>query len=147
MWVSKEFDETADYCIIDDVSFGHMNPATRHGIWGAQERFSHRDLYTKGSFRWGKPCIWICNEEKDPFTQMVDGKYAMAANERDWYTANCVVYTVTAPLFRTVIEEPVIKDEVILVESEGELSDHSIVRRREKRAGKRTTIIIDSDSE
>lgn len=99
LWCSDDFDETADYCIIDDFSFDFFH-GMRKPLWGAQEVFTHTDKYRKGSFRWGKPMIWICNDDANPFTAWRDGKKVMPPQEEEWYRGNCVEIRVTEPLFR-----------------------------------------------
>lgn len=104
MWSSDEFDETSDYIIIDDCDFDFMNPAMRKGFWGAQEIITTRDLYRKGVARWGKPCIWLCNDDTDPFTaQNKKTQLAvMAPVEIDWYRANSTYVRITDPLYREI---------------------------------------------
>lgn len=104
LWRSDSFDDTAEYLILDDFDFDFFH-GMRKAIWGAQEEFTHTDKWRKGVARWGKPCIWICNEEKNPFTAR-DGKgnFVMADNERGWYSLNCVEVHIATKLF-TVVEE------------------------------------------
>lgn len=99
MWRSDSFNDRADYLILDDFDFDFFH-GMRKAIWGAQERFTTTDKYRKGEARWGKPLIWLCQEEKNPFVAYgKDGKPVMAEEERAWYRANCVEVHVTTKLY------------------------------------------------
>lgn len=99
MWHSDSFDDNADYLILDDFDFDFFH-GMRKAIWGAQEVFTTNDKYRKGVARWGKPCIWICNEEKNPFHAVNErGNPVMPAAERDWYRENCVEVLVLDKLY------------------------------------------------
>lgn len=90
LWRSDSFDDTADYLILDDFDFDFFH-GMRKAIWGAQEEFTHVDKWRKGVAKWGKPCIWICNPDKNPFTAIdAKGNFVMANGEREWYRENCV---------------------------------------------------------
>lgn len=99
LWRSDSFDDTSDYLILDDFDFDFFH-GMRKAIWGAQESFIHTDKYRKGVAHWGKPCIWLCNNEKNPFTAVDSrGNSVMAAVERAWYRENCVEVHVDAKLY------------------------------------------------
>jgi len=99
LWHSDKFDDRADYLILDDFEFDFF-AGMRKAIWGSQEVFTTTDKYRKGVARWGKPTIWLCQEEKNPFTALDrNGKFVMDPKERDWYEANCVEIHVTEKLF------------------------------------------------
>lgn len=109
LWHSDKFDETAEYLILDDFSFAYFH-GFRRALWGAQEVFTSTDKYRKGYHRWGKPLIWICNEEHNPFTAFdAAGKALIPLEERDWYRANCVEVHVTQPLYRNVEDESMLE--------------------------------------
>ncbi len=100
LWRSDSFDDRSDYLILDDFDFDFFH-GMRKAIWGAQEVFTTTDKYRKGVARWGKPCIWMCQEEKNPFVAKNDkGLYVMADEERAWYKANCVEVHITQKLYR-----------------------------------------------
>lgn len=113
MWHSDEFDDTADVLIIDDFDFDFFH-GMRKAIWGAQEVFTTTDKYRKGIARWGKPTIWLCQDEKNPFTAVDKKGYpVMALDERAWYAANCVEVHLTQPLY-------VVPEDVEIVELDDE---------------------------
>jgi len=100
MWRSDSFDDTNDYLILDDFDFDFFH-GMRKAIWGAQEVFTTTDKYQKGVARWGKPTIWMCQEEKNPFIAVDKKGYAvMDPREREWYAGNCVEVHVTEKMFR-----------------------------------------------
>ena len=100
MWHSDEFDDTCDYLIMDDFSFAYFH-GMRKALWGAQEVFTSTDKYRKGYHRWGKPMIWICQEEHNPFTAYNEaGRLVLPLEEHAWYKANCVEVHVTLPFYR-----------------------------------------------
>jgi len=101
LWHSDKFDDTTDYLILDDFDFDFFH-GMRKSLWGAQEVFTSTDKYRKGYHRWGKPLIWICQDEFNPFhaVSKSSGRNVMAADEKEWYRGNCVEVRVTEPLFR-----------------------------------------------
>ncbi|AJD07519.1 replication-associated protein [Sewage-associated circular DNA virus-36] len=101
MWHSDEFDESAQYLILDDFEFDFFH-GMRKAIWGAQEVFTTTDKWRKGVARWGKPTIWICQEEHNPFTAVnrKTGLAVMDETERDWYKQNCVEVHVNTKFIR-----------------------------------------------
>jgi len=99
MWRSDSFDDTSDLLILDDFDFDFFH-GMRKAIWGGQREFTTVDKWRKGVAIWGKPTIWLCNEEKNPFTAKdKNGNAVMADNERAWYKANCVEVHVTTKLY------------------------------------------------
>lgn len=80
----------ADYAIFDDFDWKFM-PNKKSWI-GAQKEFTATDKYRKKkTILWGKPCIYLCNEEDSPFV-------TMSPTERGWYNLNCVTYYVIQPI-------------------------------------------------
>jgi hypothetical protein len=59
--------------------------------WGSQETFTTTDKYhRKKTIKWGKPLIYLCNPEDDPFrTQEWNG----------WYDDNCIRLVLTKKMF------------------------------------------------
>lgn len=107
LWHSDKFDETADYIIIDDFDFDFFH-GMRKSFWGAQECFTTTDKFRKGYVRWGKPCIWLCQPEKNPFTAYdKNNKKVMPHDEEAWYRGNCVEVHVSEPLYIESVAEPV----------------------------------------
>jgi len=118
LWHSDSFDDTADYLILDDFNFDFF-PGMRKGFWGAQEVITTTDKYRKGVARWGKPLMWLCNDELNPFeARNARGDFVMPESERAWYRANCVEIRITEPMFR-------VEEEVSLTQ----LSANSLRRR------------------
>jgi len=102
LWHSDKFDDTSDYLIIDDFSFDYF-AGMRKAIWGAQECFTTTDKYRKGYARWGKPCIWMCQPEHNPFTAVnKDGRAVMMESEREWYRGNCIEIHIDTPLYNEI---------------------------------------------
>lgn len=99
LWHSDLFDDKSDLLILDDFDFDFFH-GMRKAIWGSQEVFTTTDKWRKGVARWGKPTIWLCQPEKNPFTASdKNGKRVMDPYEEEWYRANCVEVSVTDPLF------------------------------------------------
>lgn len=99
LWRSDSFNDKSDYLILDDFEFDFF-AGMRKAIWGAQQVFTTTDKYRKGIARWGKPTIWICQDEKNPFTAVNSrGDFVMPPQERAWYRANCVEVHVNEKLY------------------------------------------------
>lgn len=71
------------YIVVDDV------PWEKFGCWkqilGCQEEFVITDKYVKKIRvkNWGKPCIFLCNEDNDPLVKATP-------IEKQWLQANCL---------------------------------------------------------
>lgn len=92
------WDNQADYLIYDDIPF---SPTFMKGMWGGQGQLTMTDKFKKKfTVVWGKPFIFICNPEDDPF-EMKDGRgeWVLAGSRRDWYTENCVKVVIEAKLY------------------------------------------------
>jgi len=99
MWRSDSFNDRAAYLILDDFDFDFFH-GMRKAIWGAQQEFTTNDKYRRGVAKWGKPTIWLCQEEKNPFTARdKKGLAVMMPEEREWYQANCVEVHVDSKLY------------------------------------------------
>lgn len=84
-----ENDEDVEYAIFDDIQGGFKYFPGYKSWLGQQEEFYCTDKYRKKKhIKWGKPCIWIMNE--NPYTQEVD---------IDWLERNCVIVHIDKPLF------------------------------------------------
>jgi len=60
------FHNEAQYLIADDIPFQFF--PNKKQWWGAQQEFTATDKYfRKKTITWGKPLIYICNPEDDPF--------------------------------------------------------------------------------
>ncbi|KAG1827742.1 hypothetical protein DFJ58DRAFT_738177 [Suillus subalutaceus] len=108
---AKKIDETAKYIVLDDIDLDYF-PSYK-SFFGGQKEFEVTDKYvSKMTVRWGKPCIWLSNE--DPRLKKID---------RPWIEANCIFAEVTNPLYDVddgnvpIVEEeeraygPLIEDE------------------------------------
>ncbi|AIF34808.2 replication-associated protein [Sewage-associated circular DNA virus-2] len=80
----------ADYIIFDDVDIDFL---PGYKCWlGAQKEFTVTDKYKKKrKIMWGKPCIWLCIDDKDP---LLSSKVY-----RDWISMNCVFVTVINKMY------------------------------------------------
>jgi len=59
------FDTGAMYLVADDIEFQFF--PNKKQWWGAQKEFTATDKYhRKISITWGKPLIFICNDDQDP---------------------------------------------------------------------------------
>jgi len=87
------FDSSLDYVIFDDI------PMDSKPMWksflGGQHQFTITDKYMKKkSIIWGKPCIFVCNEDHDP---RLDPK--LSSSFIDWLSGNCVYVDIENKLF------------------------------------------------
>lgn len=76
------------YAIFDDFPFDKI---PRPKQWfGSQQRIVITDKYKpKLTLEWGKPCIYLCNEDQD--TGIIE--------HVPWYKANVVFVKITDPLY------------------------------------------------
>jgi len=91
MWSVDEWDETADFIVMDDVPFQFI--ASRKQFWGCQREFIVTDKYrAKRKIGGGKPLIYLGNDEED-FEVARDfktDKLVLGRLEVEWYRANTV---------------------------------------------------------
>lgn len=104
MWNLEVWDDGADYLVIDDVDFDFFTGgiSMRKALWGAQKEFSVTDKFKrKRQIKWGKPMIWICNEDDDPFVMLNKrgDAFLLKGSTRDWYEANCKKVVIAQPLY------------------------------------------------
>lgn len=84
---AKKIDESAKYIVLDDIDLDYF-PSYK-SFFGGQKEFEVTDKYvSKMTVRWGKPCIWLSNE--DPRFKKID---------RPWLEANCIFAEVDNPLY------------------------------------------------
>lgn len=80
----------AEYGIFDDIEYGTFKYFKQ--FMGSQAEFTASDKYKpNGVIRFGKPCIWICNEGLDEW-KLTDGM-------RSWIEMNCEVVYVEECLY------------------------------------------------
>lgn len=81
------------YIVVDDV------PWEKFGCWrqilGCQSEFVMTDKYLKKIRikNWGKPCIFLCNDDNDP-------KEKCKPEEREWLEANCFCVRLMGKLYQ-----------------------------------------------
>jgi Geminivirus Rep catalytic domain/Geminivirus rep protein central domain len=76
------WNDKADYTVLDDIEWQYV-PAKK-ALFGGQREFTLSDKYRgKKTLKNGKPLIYLCNEDQDPFNLISEG-------EKDWYFNNCV---------------------------------------------------------
>lgn len=81
----KDWDDEAKYLVIDDFSWEYF--PNKKGFWGSQEQFVLTDKYKgKKTVHWGKPMIYLCNPDQDPFNHVT----MMSENAKDFFIDNCV---------------------------------------------------------
>lgn len=86
-----EWDDDAKYMVLDDFEWKFV-PCKKQLI-GAQKQIVVTDKYRKKQTKvWGKPCIYLCNEDADPFIDM-------SCLERRWYECNLQRIKITNKLF------------------------------------------------
>lgn len=76
------WNDGADYVVLDDIPWEYV-PAKK-ALLGSQREFTLSDKYRgKKTLKHGKPCIYLCNPDADPFPSMKVG-------DREWYDGNIV---------------------------------------------------------
>lgn len=86
MFDLSRFSHDVDYAVFDDFLWDNF--VKFHKQWlGAQKEFTLTDKYRKKmTVTWGKPCIFLCNEDNVPPSS-------------DWMLSNCVFVRLNSPLF------------------------------------------------
>lgn len=86
-----EWDDDAKYMVLDDFEWKFV-PAKKQLI-GAQKQIVLTDKYRKKkTVKWGKPVIYLCNPDQNPFNEMT-------LFEKHWYRQNFNEITVVNKLF------------------------------------------------
>jgi len=86
-----DWDENAEYAIFDDFGWEFM--PCKKAFFGAQKTFTLTDKYKrKKTVIWGKPIIFLCNPDEDPFD-------SMKPSQKAWYDLNMIYSVITKPLF------------------------------------------------
>ena len=73
----------ARFMVFDDalsVRFGNADHWKQY--YGCQKTLGLRDLHFKGQMVWGRPCIFLCNENEHP---RLDGTL-----DTDYFLPNCI---------------------------------------------------------
>ena len=89
----KRMNSDARFMVFDDV------PSVRFGnaghwkqYYGCQKTLGLRDLHFKGQMIWGRPCIFLCNEDEDP---RLDGTL-----DTDYLLRNCIFVDLKESLYQ-----------------------------------------------
>ena len=119
---AKKIDESARYIVLDDIDLDYF-PSYK-SFFGGQKEFEVTDKYvSKMTVKWGKPCIWLSNE--DPRNKKVD---------RPWVEANCVFVNVESPLYEVANQEevevraPLFGEDTVYLEDLYTNTDYRIIR-------------------
>lgn len=77
-----DWNPEATYIVFDDFDWKFF--PNKKAFWGAQKTFVLTDKYRKKhTVHWGKPMIYICNEDQDPFLDMT-------LRQLDFFERNCI---------------------------------------------------------
>jgi len=80
MFNLKDWNYDAEYMVIDDIEWKYV--PGKKGLIGAQQTITLSDKYVKKmTFSWGKPVIYLCNEDMDVFN---------TCDEKRWLWENAV---------------------------------------------------------
>jgi len=91
---ADEFDAAKRYIVFDDIDIDFF-PSWK-AWFGAQKQFTITDKYrAKRTIRWGKPMIWLCNDDNDPRLSKALNKVGALA----WLDQNCKIVDVNRKLF------------------------------------------------
>lgn len=101
------WDAEAQYLILDDISFKHIGGA-RKTLWGAQKEIVLTDKFRrKASYKWGKPMIFLCNEDND-FRYLMEGTRFptpyLSESELTWYKENSVIVEINTRLYYSLLK-------------------------------------------
>lgn len=94
--LKKASNDDVKYAIFDDIRGGiKFFPAFKEWL-GAQQYVTVKELYREPKLvRWGKPSIWISND---------DPRLVMDPGDVSWLEANCVFVEVTEAIFHASTE-------------------------------------------
>jgi len=83
-WNMGCFRKDSEYGVFDDMDFNTFKYFKQ--FMGSQAEFTASDKYVRNCIiRFGKPCIWLCNESMDI--------WKLDDSMQDWISRNCdVVY-------------------------------------------------------
>jgi len=91
MWNLDQWKTSAIYLVLDDIEYQYI-PAKKP-LFGSQKVFSSTDKYKrKVELQWGKPCIYLCNEE-NYFIPTLN------ITEQDWFKENTHVVKIYNKLY------------------------------------------------
>lgn len=85
MFNLNDWSNSAQYLVIDDFNWEFF--PNKKGFWGAQDTFTLTDKYKgKRTVKWGKPMIYICNPDQDPFNH----PSMLREGAKDFFIHNCI---------------------------------------------------------
>jgi len=85
-----------DYAVFDDIRGGIKFFHAFKEWMGAQQFVTVKRLYRDPKLtEWGKPAVWIANE---------DPRLCMDATDVSWLNDNCIFVEITDPIFRANTE-------------------------------------------
>lgn len=91
MFNLDKWDDDAKYMVMDDFEWKYV--PNKKQLIGCQAEVELTDKYVrKKTKKWGKPVIYLCNEDQDPFVFMTEV-------EKLFWKENFVYYTLTSKLF------------------------------------------------
>lgn len=98
----SEFNESVDYAVFDDMVGGLRAGYFQYKDWmGGQFNFTVQDKYAKKrSIHWGKPTIFIANEDPRDVPSFAIDKVGI---DWAWMEENCIFYEVKDTIFRANI--------------------------------------------
>ena len=89
----KRRNSDARFMVFDDVpSLRFGNAGHWKQYYGCQKTLGLRDLHFKGQMIWGRPCIFLCNEDEDP---RLDGTL-----DTDYLLRNCIFVDLKESLYQ-----------------------------------------------
>jgi len=89
MFNLEDWNFDAEYLVIDDIEWKFV-PAKK-ALMGAQKVFTMTDKYKKKvTLQWGKPCIYLCNQDMDVYN---------SCDERMWLRDNAEYVIVLNKLY------------------------------------------------
>lgn len=89
-----DWDNEASYLVADDIPWDNFKRIHK-ALLGCQREFVLTDKYVKKLKiqNWGKPTIFCCNEENDPFVTPGD------ISTLNWLRENCVKVVITNKIY------------------------------------------------
>lgn len=81
-----DWDDSAEYIIFDDIEWEFI--PNKKGFFGQQSTITINGKYMRTkTVQWGKPTIALMNT------------YPSFGSDGDWFRTNCLIYTLSSPLF------------------------------------------------
>lgn len=88
-----DWDSNASYIVFDDIPWDRFKGWWKQ-FFGAQKEFVLTDKYKKKQkVLWGKPCIYLCNEEANPRDLLYFD------SEKQWLDENTITCKINSSLY------------------------------------------------